>query len=78
MKTAEEWAKEICQKDGQSDVYDLVTVDFDEIKQIQLDAYKQGMTDAASILSTTCYEGTVILSEARQAILAARDKKETI
>lgn len=67
MKTAEEWCIEEI----------IICPDFEKdedlIKQIQLDAYKQGMTDAAEICEKGQWEASM-----QQAILTARDKKTSL
>lgn len=79
MKTAEEWATEFCgsREDFGEDVFDQTV---NEYKQIQLDAYKASMRDAAVIGLNALYqngrgpEGRMV----RDAILKARDAKTTI
>lgn len=77
MKTAEEWANEV----GETVMLDCFAGDrmarpgdptINLVKQIQLDAFKAGMTEAAGMVS--CKDGLAI----RQAILSARDNKTTI
>lgn len=42
--------------------------------EIQLDAMREGMRRASDKLSEACYEGTVVLSEGKQAILSAAEQ----
>lgn len=66
MKTSAEWAHVIVSWDNTW--HSL-------IEEIQLDAYKQGMTDAADLIAST--EDRDIKSN-RQRILDARDKVVTL
>lgn len=45
-----------------------------DIEQIQLDAMKEGMRRAIPLLRDACYEGIVVLSEAKKVLLAASDE----
>ena len=55
MKTAEEWALEFLSTETQIDKFEgILKPEF--IKQIQLDAYKAGMTEAAEICERTLVE----------------------
>ena len=70
MKTARQWAIKIdsaldCPNDG-------VTLTEPIVKQAQLDAYKQGMTDAAGIASWAKTEEVFV------AITTARDRKTSV
>lgn len=67
MKTAEEWLYEL---DANETGVAVCTTS--EIRQIQLDALKQGMTEAAEIVHD---EGLLQMSES---ILAARDSKTSL
>lgn len=73
LKSAEEWLD----TGGVQDVFDIYTFETHEIthaiKQIQLNAYKAGMTEAAEIVSQHPHTATI-----QGAILSARDKKETL
>lgn len=57
-----------------------VTISKSEFKQIQLDAYAQGMTDAADVVSS--YHHNVTTPQVRalfaKTILSARDNKKEI
>lgn len=85
MKTAEEWFN-ILQVEPLGAVSFNEKQDkeyFDLIKQIQLDAYRAGMTEAAEIAnySANGFEGEHYKAAAFQveeSILSARDKKETL
>ncbi len=69
MKTAEEWHDNLYKsRHGQME---LITTD--EIKQIQLDAYKHGMTEAAEIVDFDALPTSIY-----KAILTARDNKTKI
>lgn len=75
MKTAEEWYGEQTQEwYGQPAI--------DQIKQIQLDAYKAGMTEAAEISSELPLNNLTTHYQAAQnikcRILSARDNKKEI
>lgn len=64
MKTAEEWRAILFQMSPDSNFIDLIS-------QIQLDAWKQGMTDAAMAIAG----GT---NQDSNAILSLRDKRKEI
>lgn len=70
MKTAEEWDK----LDEFRDIYteDLLPI----IKQIQLDAYKAGMSEATEITLLT--SNNLTHDEIASLILSARDNKTTL
>lgn len=66
LKSAEEWLQD-------ETIIGSTWIMF--IKQIQLNAYKAGMTEAVEIV-VTCPE--LRFGDIKQAILAARDKKESL
>lgn len=65
MKTAEDWI-------NQDEEWDYNMIE--QIKQIQLDAYKAGMSEAANIAMTGQRSETSVAQD----ILAARDNKTSI
>ncbi len=67
LKSAEEWKKE--------PAFQRQHVDIADIKEIQLNAYKAGMTEAAEIALNINDRHEWPVS---RAILSARDKKETL
>lgn len=69
MKTAQDWQSELEQDPGMAS--DLVRL----FEEIQHDAWKQGMSDAAAIVGNP--EATVKFITEAQAILFARDNKTT-
>ena len=71
MKTAEQWFKEIIPYSYQNSM-DLLVLD---IKQIQLDAWKQGMTDADTIISNIAHDELVPI---QLEILRVRDNRKNI
>lgn len=88
LKSAEEWFNEL-----QLDPLGVISVTFkqdiqyiDFIKQIQLNAYKAGMTEAAYIIidqANEVWRGAHMNTNSscgtlRHLILSARDKKETL
>lgn len=83
MKTAEEWAEEWLGKD-----FNCESMLVQKFKQIQLDAYKQGMTDSAEIIrdkivikrekETGAGHFNRIVDTFIQVVLAKRDTKTTL
>lgn len=69
MKTAEEWALPTAHKTG----CDCLTCK--NTRAIQLDAWKQGMTDAYKVIDARIEEGYF---EIQQAILTERDNKTSL
>lgn len=74
MKTIEEWSKEIANDDDYSEYW--------YIRAIQLDAWKQGMLDAADMCDkAVAYEtikGSIALTEARDKITKKANERTTI
>jgi hypothetical protein len=78
MKSAEEWVKEAGTTEG-ADWRDYDNLDLDTVNQIQLDAMREGMRRAATILDKN---GTVYLHKLvcdalvlrKQAILSAAEQ----
>lgn len=81
MKSAEEWIQWNTHCPNGKNV---VTKPFSpaDIKQIQLDAYKEGMSEAAEIAKAKVHlwdnQSAIAASRLNDEILSARDKKETI
>jgi hypothetical protein len=69
MKTAKEWAHEYWQKKTQAE---KAFIPF--LRQVQLDAYKAGMIEAALLCDENFYEH----NECRKTILKACNNKTTI
>lgn len=98
MKTAEEWVKDLLQEHEraikQRDTFVLTGISTAShggshdtcfghiVKQIQLDAYKAGMIEAAEICKShtnnACETGFASQFDCQQAILSARDRKESL
>lgn len=84
MKTAEEWFEENSLKLGDGTLIPILTKEV--IKEIQLDAYKAGMTDAESEVQsvqnpfTGIENGAVywMRSNCSARILSARDRKTSL
>ena len=78
MKTAEEWAATLPVSSVVNSL-DRVAVTVAQIKSIQLDAFKAGMTKAAGIASDTVATGrSSVKWEIKNAILTARDNKTNL
>lgn len=84
MKTAEEWSKRLPVVNSESwrQHHDNL-IDLEQIKQIQLDAYKAGMTEAAEIVRTHVHRKfhpspLEIRNTFELQILVTRDAKKTI
>ena len=83
MKTAEQWVSE-WRSDSNLDTWRYAELDLEErFKQIQLDAWKQGMTDAAKQVADSTPEAPTTaeddwIDHAVDSILSARDNKTTI
>ena len=71
MKSAEEWTKELSAFRAKTHCLDMPFQTKEMIKQIQLDAWKQGMSDAEEIV----YDSHDT-REARNAIVTAKHRKE--
>jgi len=80
MKTAEEWSNELHYVGSMSSVIaerSMFENNLQLIKQIQFDAFKSGMTEAARICDVIDVDFTTDRGYS-QAILSARDKKTSL
>ena len=73
MITAEQWMEEIDPREFAATNNGYVSIQ--ELRCVQLDAWKQGMTDAAAIHANRPPSEHY---ECQKEILAARDEKETL
>lgn len=80
MKTAEEWTKQALKYTG--DLLTNANYYLTWAKQIQLDAYKAGMTEAAEItdnkVASWGIQPSIAAVTLRDEILSARDRKESL
>ena len=76
MEPAEKWAGDINDGANSQGGFDTIDDITKWIEQIQLDAWKQGMGDAAKIVST--YLETQEISEAHKEICFYRDHKTSL